>query len=137
MDKRIGAWVGIALVATLLAGPFSFYMAGGISALASDVGESGAWFLLFFINLLYGALSVVGLLFSLLILKNLPVPLPNSLQVVASAAIIAASINLYGVLSSSPALDLAWFILLVIAFSTFVYTAAAVVQCILVSSDAG
>lgn len=118
---------GVILVASIAGGVSSFYLAGGIPKLASDVGRDGAWGLSVFIQFLYALLSFIGFLFYLLAARKYSWLAPKVSSVAISAVVIVSCINLYGIYSSGTGIELGWFSLIIILLSAAVYGIAALI----------
>jgi len=113
------AWI---VVTTVIIGEISFFIAGGISALATDVGVSGAWGISVFMQLLYAIMSVVGYLAFLYISKKHKSLKANKVAATLSAGIITASINLFGVFYNGASIQFIWFSIIIISLSFTAYT---------------
>lgn len=109
-------------VTTIVIGEISFFLAGGIPALASDVGVSGAWGLSIFIQFLYAMLSIIGFVIFLFLGKNQSLLKANKLAAILSAGIISASINIFGILHEGASVQFIIFSLAVVGAAVIVYS---------------
>jgi len=123
MNKEKFIIINIAWIAatTIIIGELSFFISGGIPALASDVGLAGSWGLSVFIQLLYAVLSITGFVIFLLLGKNKGILKVNKLPSILSAGIIAASINVFGVYYKGASVQFIWFAITVVALSALSY----------------
>jgi len=112
------AWIAVTMI---IIGELSFFISGGIPALASDVGLSGSWGLSIFIQFLYAALSITGFVIFLLLGKNQGILKANKLPSILSASIIAASINVFGVYYKGASVQFIWFAIAVVVLSALMY----------------
>jgi hypothetical protein len=107
--------------ATIIGGFLSFFLAGGIPKLASDVSTSGAWGLSVFIQLLYATLITAGFTIYILLRRKVTVLGPTHLSVATTSLLISASINLYGVFRTGPGIDAIWGSAIVIGCSAVLF----------------
>jgi hypothetical protein len=102
----------------------SFFIAGGIPELASDVGTSGAWGLSVFIQLFYATLITAGFAMFILLSRKVATLEPTHLSVAITCLLISASINLYGVFRKDPGIEVVWGAVIVIGGSALLFLIA-------------
>ena len=88
--------IGYIFITSIITGILTFYLAGGIDLLASDVGESGAWVILFILQLFYVLFYAIGFFFILLLSRKFDLLKPNLLSLILSSMLLSIGANLYG-----------------------------------------
>lgn len=105
---RMNRMIATIYAVTIIGGFLSFFIAGGIPKLASDVGASGAWGLSVFIQLLYATLITAGFAVFILLRRKVTVLEPTHISVAITSLLISASINLYGVFRTGSGIEAVW-----------------------------
>ncbi len=113
--------IGAIYLATIVVGVLSFYLAGGIPMLASDVGLSGAWGLLVLFQFIYSTLSVLAFLGLLYFAKKQVSITPSLIPTVISASLISIAVNLYGIHRDGPGVDFIYFCLIFVGLSALLF----------------
>jgi len=113
--------IGYIFITSIITGILTFYLAGGIDLLASDVGESGAWVILFILQLFYVLFYAIGFFFILLLSRKFDLLKPNLLSLILSSMLLSIGANLYGIFKTGPGVDFYIFGIVVMFLSTVLY----------------
>lgn len=116
--------IAIIYTVTIIGGFLSFFIAGGIPKLASDVGISGAWGLSVFLQLFYATVITAGFAIFILLSHKIAVLKPTRVSVATTSLLVSVSINLYGVFRTGPGIEIVWGLAVVIGSSAVLFFVA-------------